>query len=101
LTLVSQVGGAQELLKVEDLSPLVEISPQQPLVLDIISTAWSTASLEIQDLGEIQRSIDRLIPSLIATFRGTDAVTFLAFIADAFPKIPLEVRIKHHLTITY
>ncbi|TGO19265.1 hypothetical protein BTUL_0005g01140 [Botrytis tulipae] len=88
LTIVSQVEGSLELLKVEDISSLIEIAPQYPLVLDILNYTWANGStVEVQAVYE---SINRLIPNLLVVFKGTDAVTFLSFISSFIPKLSSE-----------
>lgn len=90
LTIVSQVEGSLELLKVEDLSSLTEIAPQYPLVLDILNYTWANGStIEVQAVHE---SINRVIPNLLVVFKGTDAVTFLSFISSFIPKLTSEVN---------
>ncbi|TGO38163.1 hypothetical protein BHYA_0080g00110 [Botrytis hyacinthi] len=85
LTIVSQVEGSLELLKVEDLSSLTEIAPQYPLVLDILNYTWANGStIEVQAVHE---SINRVITNLLVVFKGTDAVTFLSFISSFIPKL--------------
>ncbi|KAF7889039.1 hypothetical protein EAF00_009339 [Botryotinia globosa] len=88
LTIVSQVEGSLELLKVEDISSLTEIAPQYPLVLDILNYTWANGStVEVQAVYE---SINRVIPNLLVVFKGTDAVTFLSFISSFIPKLSSE-----------
>ncbi|KAM0309041.1 hypothetical protein ACHAO8_009399 [Botrytis cinerea] len=88
LTIVSQVEGSLELLKIEDLSSLTEIAPQCPLVLDILNYTWANGStIEVQAVHE---SINRVIPNLLVVFKGTDAVTFLSFVSSFIPKLSFE-----------
>ncbi|KAI9733772.1 MAG: hypothetical protein M1818_007186 [Claussenomyces sp. TS43310] len=86
----SEPEGAFQLLKLEDISPLTEIATQQVLVLDIIGLAWSNASAERTKSSEVQATIDTTMPELLAGFKHTDAVTFLAFIGDTLPKLAPE-----------
>ncbi|PQE21609.1 Duf1941 family protein [Rutstroemia sp. NJR-2017a WRK4] len=92
LTIVSQSEGALRLLKVDDLSPMTEIAAQNPLVLEILNFTWANASTMISEVQVVKASINELIPKLLLVFKGTDAVTFLSFIANLFPKIPPEAR---------
>jgi hypothetical protein len=92
LTIVSLHLGALEFMTIEDVSPLTEIAHQQPLVLDIFSLAWSNASTGPSEVPAVRASINRIIPTLLNSFRDTDAVTFLAFIGDTLAKLPPEVR---------
>ncbi|QSZ37717.1 hypothetical protein DSL72_008816 [Monilinia vaccinii-corymbosi] len=89
LTIVSQVEGSLELLKVDDLSPLTEIAPQCPLVLDILNYAWANGSTVNTEVQAVHGSINKAIPNLILVFKGTDAVTFLLFVASFIPKLTL------------
>ncbi|KAI9641206.1 hypothetical protein NHQ30_010006 [Ciborinia camelliae] len=90
LTIVSQVEGSLELLKVEDVSPLTEIAPQYPLVLDILNYTWANGSTINTEVQAVHGSINRLIPNLLVVFKGTDAVTFLSFVASFIPKLSSE-----------
>ncbi|KAA8563736.1 hypothetical protein EYC84_011755 [Monilinia fructicola] len=90
LTIVSQVEGSLEILKIEDLSPLTEIAPQCPLVLDILNYTWANASTVNTEVQAVRGSINKVIPNLLLVFKGTDAVTFLSFIASFIPKVTSE-----------
>ncbi|KAJ8068250.1 hypothetical protein OCU04_003817 [Sclerotinia nivalis] len=90
LTIVSQIEGSLELLKVEDLSPLTEIAPQYPLVLDILNYTWANGSTINTEVQAVHESINKVIPNLLVVFKGTDAVTFLSFIASFIPKLSSE-----------
>ncbi|ESZ97792.1 hypothetical protein SBOR_1801 [Sclerotinia borealis F-4128] len=90
LTIVSQVDGSLEFLKIEDLSPLIEIAPQYPLVLDILNYTWANGSTINTEVQAVHRSINKVIPNLLVVFKGTDAVTFLSFIASFIPKLSSE-----------
>lgn len=73
------------------MTPLTELAAQQPLVLDVIGLSWSNVSTTKSDLNIVSSSIDDIMPKLIVAFKDTDAVTLLAFTADAFSKVPPEV----------
>ncbi|KAH7412871.1 Neurochondrin-domain-containing protein [Cadophora sp. MPI-SDFR-AT-0126] len=90
LTIVSQPEGALEILSVQDLSPLIEISNQHPLVLDIFSFSWINASTVTGEVEAVRKSINQVIPALIVNFKGTDAVTFIAFVGNTLPKLEPE-----------
>ncbi|KAK0121433.1 hypothetical protein ONS95_009727 [Cadophora gregata] len=87
LTIVSQREGALEFLAVEDLSPLIEISNQHPLVLEIFSFAWTNASTVTAEVEAVRKSINQVIPAMIVNFKGTDAVTFIDFVGNMLPKL--------------
>jgi Neurochondrin len=91
LTIVSQPEGALKLLHIEDLSPLVEIASQDPLVMEVVLYTWLSASTVPDEIQVVRASIDRVIPSLVVVFKGTDAVTFINFIGDLLPKLEQEV----------
>lgn len=91
LTIVSHSEGAIELLNIEDLSPLTEISPQYALVLDILDFTWANAATS-SEIDKVRKSIDKLIPMLQNAFKGTDAVTFISFLGTLLPKLVPEVR---------
>lgn len=66
----------------DDLSPLTEIAPSQPLALDVLYYAWLNAmggSLPKETLSE---RVDGTLKILIPSFSGTDAVTLLEFIGN-------------------
>lgn len=90
-TLVSRPVGAVELLNVDDKSPLIELSPSQPLALDVISSAWMNAAIADSGRALVKSSIDFIMKSLIVLFKDTDAVTLLAFVAESITKVPSEV----------
>jgi hypothetical protein len=78
-------------MKIEDVSPLTEIAPQQSMVLDVFSLSWSSASTESSGVPKVKDRINKTIPMLISSFTRTDAVTFVAFIGDTLPKLPSQV----------
>ncbi|KAK1769142.1 e9b59b6a-f39c-4d2a-9b94-75afe2ab05bc [Phialemonium atrogriseum] len=92
LILVSQQDGAVALTRVDDLSPLTEIAPSHPLVLQIFSLAWLQAMTAGSDNGsDLVSKVDITVDSLVSSFKGTDAVTLLACLADLLPKLGPEV----------
>lgn len=91
LTIVSQPEGALELLRIEDLSPLTEIAPQYPSVLDIFSFTWSNASAISHDTDGVRESIDKYLPILLVLFKDTDAVTLISAFGNLIPKLIPEV----------
>ncbi|KAL2064316.1 hypothetical protein VTL71DRAFT_4810 [Oculimacula yallundae] len=90
LTIVSQTEGALELMAIQDLTPLLEISNQYPLALEILSFTWINASTIQLEVEAVRKSINQVIPALIISFKGTDAVTFLSFIGSTLPKLEIE-----------
>jgi len=88
LSLVSQPEGAEVFTEISDLDSLTEIAPSQPLVLDIFSYAWLNATLSPEtDKDKLRSEIDIRIGALVSSFKGTDAVTLMAFLADLLPRL--------------
>ncbi|KAL1855828.1 hypothetical protein Daus18300_010902 [Diaporthe australafricana] len=90
LTLVSHPEGAKEFVAVDDVSALVEIAPSQPLALDIFLYAYSQSASFAGDAASMKSKIDKIIQGLIASFKGTDAVTLLAFLAELLRRLDPE-----------
>lgn len=93
--MVSHPGGAVALIGLDDLSPLIEIAPSRPLALDVLSMAcaWiqgqDTAAM---DKEKIMGKIDGIIQRLVTSFKGTDAVTLLAFLSTTLRRLDPEVQ---------
>ncbi|KAK2605422.1 hypothetical protein N8I77_008259 [Diaporthe amygdali] len=90
LTLVSHPEGAKEFVAIDDVSALIEIAPSQPLALDIFLYAYSQSATFAEDAASIKSKIDKTIQGLIASFKGTDAVTLLAFLAELLRRLDPE-----------
>jgi hypothetical protein len=91
LTIVSQPEGAVELLRVQDISSLIEIASHYPLVLEVVKYMWLNASTIPDEIQAVRTNVDKIIPSLVVVFKGTDAVTFISFLGDLLPKLDQEV----------
>jgi hypothetical protein len=91
VSLVSQPDGARIFTTVEDLSPLTEIASSQPRALDTLLYAWLNAMTATPDKKSLGSKIDSTIGSLVASFKGTDAVTLLSFLARLLPRLEPEV----------
>ncbi|KAK3296154.1 Neurochondrin-domain-containing protein [Chaetomium fimeti] len=91
VSLVSQPDGAHVFTAVEDLSPLTEIAPSQPLALDVLLYAWLNAMTATPDKESLRSKIGATMSSLVASFKGTDAVTLLSFLASLLPRLEPEV----------
>ncbi|KAB5570014.1 Neurochondrin-domain-containing protein [Coniochaeta sp. 2T2.1] len=94
LTLVSQLGGASALIGLDDLSPLIEIAPSRPIVLDIFShaCAWlQERSTNPDEKPKLQAKVDKIIQGLVLSFKGTDGVTLLAFLSDFLRRLDPEI----------
>ena len=94
LTLVSQPSGASALIGLDDLSPLTEIAPSRPIVLDIFShaCAWLQGqSTDTDEKPKLQAKVDKTIQGLVLSFKGTDGITLLAFLSDLLRRLDPEV----------
>jgi len=91
LTISCQQEGALELLSIDDLSPLTEIAAQNPLVLEILRFSWTNATRCDGQVDNVRKRIDSTMPVLLQVFRGTDAVTFIAFSGALLSNIVPEV----------
>lgn len=94
LIIVSQPEGAVELLHVKDLSPLIEIASQYPLVLEVIKYTWLNASTLPEEIQAVRENVNKVVPSLVVVFKGTDAVTFIIFLGDFLPKVEQDVSFQ-------
>lgn len=91
MSLVSQPDGARVFTTVQDLTTLTEIASSQPLVLDTLLLAWLNAMAATADKNSLRSKIDSAVGSLVASFKGTDAVTLLAFLASLLPHLEPDV----------
>jgi len=80
-----------ELIGVPDISPLIEIANLYPLALDVIKYMWLNASALPDETQVVRENVNKVIPSLVLVFKGTDAVTFISFLGDCFPQLEPEV----------
>jgi hypothetical protein len=94
LIIASRPEGALELLHIHDLFPLIKISSQYPLVLDILNYTWLNASTISTEAQTVRENIDNIVPSLVVVFKGTDAVTFINFLGNLLPKLEPEVSLQ-------
>ncbi|GJC95282.1 DUF1941 family protein [Colletotrichum higginsianum] len=79
-TLVTFPEGAKAFSEVDDVSPLVEITPNNPLSLEIFAFAWINCMDLAEDRTGLKTKIDGTIQALVSAFHGTDGVTFLEFL---------------------
>lgn len=92
MSLVSQPDGAKIFTAIDDLSPLTETASSQPLALDTLLYAWLNAMTATADKSSLRSKIDSTIGSLVSSFKGTDAVTLLSFLASLLPRLEPEVN---------
>lgn len=104
LALVAFPEGAKAFSEIEDVSPLVEVAPSNPSVLEVFTFAW----INCMDLGEdrtiLEAKIDGTIQALVSSFTGTDGVTLLEFLGkflrNSDPKVIIPSRRYRQLTYT-
>lgn len=78
----------------EDLSPLTELAPSRPMVLDILTYAWLQQQSNPKTAWDKQRlgkKIDKTMAALVVSFKGADVVPLLAFLADLLRKLDREI----------
>ncbi|KAJ3472297.1 hypothetical protein NLG97_g11109 [Lecanicillium saksenae] len=90
-TLVSSKEGADAFLSVEDTTPLTEIATAHPMVLDVFCRAWLNHMAGGATGAAFSQKIDAVLNSLVVNFKGTDAVTYLAFLGSFFSQATPEV----------
>lgn len=91
------------MLRVQDVSSLIEIATQHPIVLDIFSYTWLNASTIDTEIPAVRQSINDVLTKLVIVFRQTDAVTLMQSVADFLPKLPADVsipRTTYQLTLS-
>lgn len=76
---------------IDDVSPLIEIAPSQPLVLDVFLYAYAHSAAFSDDKLSLRPKIDQTISSLVVSFKGTDAVTLLSFLDRLLRRLDPEV----------
>lgn len=81
-TLVSSRNGADAFMAVEDFSPLTEIATADPMVMDVFCRAWLNhmADADASHAAVALQKINSSMQLLSISFKGTDAVTYLAFV---------------------
>ncbi|KAK2009196.1 DUF1941-domain-containing protein [Colletotrichum eremochloae] len=80
LTLVAFPEGAKFFFEIEDVSPLVEIAPNNPSALEVFAFSWINCMDLVQDRTALKTKIDGTVQALVSTFNGTDGVTLLEFL---------------------
>ncbi|OHF02636.1 hypothetical protein CORC01_02032 [Colletotrichum orchidophilum] len=98
--LVAFPEGAKVFLDIEDVTPLVEIAPNNPSALEIFSYAWINCIGLAEERVLLESRIDGTIQALVSTFIGTDGVTLLEFLGkflrnsdpEALPSNPKWIK---------
>jgi hypothetical protein len=86
--------GANVFMRIKDISSLVELAPQHPEALDVLCNFWLGAtSFGIDTIkDDLTERIDKTLITLCLGFKGTDAVTLLAFAGRFFRDLDAQVR---------
>lgn len=96
LTLCSTARGAHELLELDNeaLSPLLELSVQQPLVLEILRHAF-LVGVTLDDVSHevIPSKLHETISALIRSFRNAETTQLYSFLDDLLNNVPSWVRV--------
>lgn len=79
-------------MTVDDASALLEIAPDHPLVLQVLLHAYSQLALLPHHSLTLRSKLDSTLQSLVASFKGTDAVTLLVFLDSLLRTLDPEVR---------
>ncbi|KZF21615.1 DUF1941-domain-containing protein [Xylona heveae TC161] len=91
LAFSSTTAGASTLFHVDDLSPLLEITPQDRLALDVIQYALVNG-ITSDDASETEKQrFEAIISSLVLSFRDAPADLLLETLADLFMRLPEDI----------
>ncbi|CAI6082308.1 unnamed protein product [Clonostachys chloroleuca] len=90
-TLSSVPQGAKTIIEVEDLSPLTEAAPSNPLVLDIILYAFLNTMSTPEGKQTLVSRVNDTIQSLVSSFKGTDSVTLLEFLGGLLRQVDSSI----------
>lgn len=94
MTISSTTAGAQEVLKINDLSAVIEIAPQHPEALEVLSYTWCNASTSPEKVAHVQESIDITVAYLLRLFRrsfkDTNPVHLLSSLGYTFQRLPRD-----------
>lgn len=101
-TLVNSKDGAAAFMAVEDTTPLTEIATSHAMVLDIFCRAWlnhmAGGAAGAAGAAFLQQ-IDAVLQNLVVLFKGTDAVTYLAFLGTFLSQATPEVSLPPQLML--
>lgn len=104
LTYSSNINGARALLKLdlEEISPLLEISLQEPSVLDIIRHAFMNAVRGDDSSKDSANSrLDGIISALIRSFRNADPTNLFDFLESLVTELPSSVCQSQELAMCF
>lgn len=80
-------------MAIDDASALIEIAPSQPLVLDVFLYAYSQLAVLPDHRSTLPSKVNSNLQSLVASFKGTDAVTLLNFLDSLLRRVDHEVSL--------
>ncbi|KAI9807776.1 MAG: hypothetical protein M1825_005081 [Sarcosagium campestre] len=83
LTFTTRVAGAEALLHVSDLSPLLKVAQQQPLVSDVVKFAFINGLQNVSE--KSPQKTEEVISQLQQVFLGHDAVPFFDMLTALLP----------------
>lgn len=92
------------IVKVDDLSPIIEIAPTNALPLNILHYAFLNTMGRVDSTAELKKTVNDTIQSLVSSFKGTDAVTLLSFLGDFLRQADPVVcahQVSLYLQLTY
>ena len=90
--MASQESGAQALWNIDDLSPLIEITPQQPLALDVIVYMALNRYKGLAKSITSPETVAKTLTSLVFAFRDTsEPQTLFESLTKIFTSLPYEV----------
>lgn len=96
-TLVNSKDGAAAFVKVEDTTPLTEIATSHAMVLDVFCRAWLNHMASDTAGADLSPRIEAVLQNLVVLFKGTDAVTYLAFLgaflSQATPEVSPTIQV--------
>ena len=79
----------------EDLSPLTEVAPSNPQALEVLSYAWLNSLAGAEIPSDLRQKMDKTVDSLVASFKGTDAVTLLEFLANLLRALQTPILLEN------
>ncbi len=81
-------------MKIEDLSPLYNLTTAQPLALSVLHHALSNAAARPELHALLQEVCNAVISELLVRFQEYDAVPLLELVADLLPRLPPGVSLE-------
>ena len=79
----------------EDLSPLTEVAPSNPQALEVLSYAWLNSLTGAEIPSDLRQKMDKTVDSLVTSFKGTDAVTLLEFLANLLRALQTPILLEN------